>query len=55
MKKLVSLLLALTMVATALVGCGAKEEAAAPAATESADAKFVIGGIGPMNELKVES
>ena len=48
MKKLVSLLLALTMVATALVGCGAKEEAAAPAATESADAKFVIGGIGPI-------
>ena len=48
MKKLVSLLLALTMVATALVGCGAKEEAVAPAATESADAKFVIGGIGPI-------
>ena len=48
MKKLVSLLLALTLVASALVGCGGKEEAAAPAATESADAKFVIGGIGPI-------
>ncbi|MBR4945363.1 MAG: ABC transporter substrate-binding protein, partial [Peptococcaceae bacterium] len=45
MKKFLSLLLAFTMVATALVGCGGKEEA--PAAG-SADAKFVIGGIGPI-------
>ena len=46
MKKFLSLLLAFTMVATALVGCGGKEEA--PAAEGSADAKFVIGGIGPI-------
>ena len=51
MKKFLSLLLAMTMVAACLVGCGGKEEAAtdAPAATEeSAEAKFVIGGIGPI-------
>ena len=51
MKKFLSLLLAMTMVAACLVGCGGKEEAAtdAPAATEeSAEAKFVIGGIGPV-------
>ena len=51
MKKFLSLLLAFTMVAACLVGCGGKEEpkADAPAATEeSGDAKFVIGGIGPI-------
>ena len=51
MKKFLSLLLAMTKVAACLVGCGGKEEAAtdAPAATEeSAEAKFVIGGIGPI-------
>ena len=47
MKKFLSLLLALTMTAACLVGCGGKEEPKtdAPAAEESADAKFVIGGI----------
>ena len=50
MKKFLSLLLALTMTAACLVGCGGKEEPKtdAPAAEESADAKFVIGGIGPI-------
>ncbi len=50
MKKFLSLLLALTMTAACLVGCGGKEESKtdAPAAEESADAKFVIGGIGPI-------
>ena len=37
MKKLIALLLALVMV-VGLVACGAKEEAAAPAATEAAPA-----------------
>ena len=37
MKKLIALLLALVMV-MGLVACGAKEEAAAPAATEAAPA-----------------
>ena len=53
MKKILSLLLAFTMVAACLVGCGGKEEAAteAPAATESTaeeGAAFIIGGIGPI-------
>lgn len=54
MKKFLSLLLAFTMTAACLAGCGAKEEAAteAPAATEEAAAEegatFVIGGIGPV-------
>ena len=50
MKKFISLLLAFTMTAACLVGCGGKEEpkADAPAAAESADATFVIGGIGPI-------
>ena len=49
MKKFLSLLLAFTMVAACLVGCGGKEEPAAdaPAATEEG-ATFVIGGIGPI-------
>ena len=55
MKKFTSVLLAVAMVATMLVGCGAKEEA--PAATDSAAAvesteatdevAFKIGGCGP--------
>ena len=52
MKKFTSVLLAVAMVATMLVGCGAKEEA--PAATDSAvvetaedGAVFKIGGCGP--------
>ena len=53
MKKFTSLLLAAAMTATMLVGCGAKEEAKAPAAevaTESvADGTvFKIGGSGPI-------
>ena len=50
MKKFLSLLLAFTMVATCLVGCGGNEESTdAPAATEeSAEATFKIGGIGPI-------
>ena len=50
MKKFLSLLLAFTMVATCLVGCGGNEESTdAPAATEeSAETTFKIGGIGPI-------
>ena len=59
MKKFTSVLLATALVATMLVGCGAKEEAKAPAAdnaastttetTETADAAaFKIGGCGPI-------
>ena len=51
MKKLLSLGLVLAMSASMLVGCGAKEEAAAPneaATSESAEgAVFKIGGSGP--------
>ena len=55
MKKFTSVLLAVAMVATMLVGCGAKEEApaatdsaAAVESTEAADgAVFKIGGCGP--------
>ena len=56
MKKFTSVLLAVAMVATMLVGCGAKEEAA-PATdnaasttetTETAGAAFKIGGSGPL-------
>ena len=55
MKKFTSVLLAVAMVATMLVGCGAKETAETPAtettteaATETADAvAFKIGGSGP--------
>lgn len=50
MKKLVSVCLVLAMVATMLVGCGAKEEAAQNSAgtSESAEgAVFKIGGSGP--------
>ena len=35
-KKVLSVILSVAMVATLLVGCGAKEEAAAPAAQETA-------------------
>ena len=54
MKKFLSLLLAFTMVATCLVGCGGTEESTdAPAATEESaeatgEATFKIGGIGPI-------
>ena len=51
MKKALSLLLALAMTTACLVGCGGKEEAktdASAATEESADAKFIIGGIGPI-------
>ena len=37
-KKVLSAILSIAMVATLLVGCGAKEEAAAPAATTEAPA-----------------
>ena len=37
-KRILSMILATAMVATMLVGCGAKEEAAAPAATTEAPA-----------------
>ena len=55
MKKFTSVLLAVAMVATMLVGCGAKETAETPATetttettTETADADaFKIGGCGP--------
>ena len=51
MKKFTSVLLAVAMVATMLVGCGAKETAEIPATettTETADADaFKIGGCGP--------
>ncbi len=54
-KKILSALLCVAMVASLVVGCGGKEEAAeTPAATEegaaeeSADGKFVIGSIGPL-------
>ena len=60
MKKLVSLLLVLTMAVTMLAGCGAKtetadtnaatEEATAETGSESAEgAVFKIGGIGPIS------
>ena len=60
MKKFTSVLLAVAMVATMLVGCGAKETAETPAAentaaestTETAEtaesAAFKIGGCGPL-------
>ena len=51
MKKFTSVLLAVAMVATMLVGCGAKETAETPATetTETADASaFKIGGSGPL-------
>ena len=50
-KKLLSAFLCVAMVASLVVGCGSKETADAPAATEgeaSADAAFKIGGIGPI-------
>ena len=55
MKKFTSVLLAVAMVATMLVGCGAKEaeapaaDAAVESTTETADgAAFKIGGCGPL-------
>ena len=57
MKKFTSVLLAVAMVATMLVGCGSKETAETPAAentaaestTETAEgAAFKIGGCGPL-------
>ena len=53
MKKFTSVLLTVAMVATMLVGCGAKETAEAPATenaatTETAEAAFKIGGSGPI-------
>lgn len=48
MKKAISLLLALSMVAAAAVGCGGKEAEAPGNAAQGEDAVFKIGGSGPL-------
>ena len=47
MKKFLSLVLAFTMTAACLVGCGSKEAAETPAAESTGEAVFKIGSIGP--------
>ena len=49
MKKILSLLLALTMTAGCLVGCGGSDKPTdAPEAENTGEATFKIGGIGPI-------